>query len=61
MEVFNIIVGLATIASCIISVISLCKINDVQKNIRKTQQSIKDNKIDNGSQVVQIGGDNGRK
>lgn len=60
MEAFNMIVGISTIISCIISIISLCKINDVQKNIHKTEQSIKDTKIDNGSHVTQIGGDNSK-
>jgi len=43
-----------------VSIISLYKINDVQKNIRKTKQSIKDTTIDNGSSVTQIGGDSKR-
>jgi len=60
MNFFNILVGIATIISCMVSIISLYKINDVQKNIRKTKQSIKDTTIDNGSSVTQIGGDSKR-
>ena len=60
MDFFNILVGIATIISCMASIISLYKINDVQKNIRKTEQSVKDTTLDNGSSVTQIGGDSKR-
>lgn len=55
MEMFNIIAGVASIFSLLISVISLVKVNDVQKNIKANQQ-IKNNEIED-SQITQVGGD----
>lgn len=60
MDFFNILVGIATIISCMVSIISLYKINDVQKNIRKTEQNVKDTTLYHGSSVTQIGGDSKR-
>lgn len=57
MEFFNIIAGMASIISLIISLISLYKVNDIQKNVTNSKQKITKTKIDNGSNVVQVGRD----
>lgn len=55
MDIFNIIAGTASIISLILSVISLVKVNDVQKII-KSKQSIDNSTISN-STVSQVAGD----
>lgn len=55
MDIFNIIAGTASIISLILSVISLVKVNDVQKII-KSKQSIDNSTISN-SAVSQVAGD----
>lgn len=57
MEFFNIIAGMASIISLIISLISLYKVNNIQKNVTNSKQKITKTKIDNGSNVVQVGRD----
>lgn len=57
MDFFNIIAGMASIISLIISLISLYKVNDIQKNVTNSKQKITKTKIDNGSNVVQVGRD----
>lgn len=56
MDIFNIVAGTASIISLIISIISLVKVNDIQKNINKSKQSIENTEM-NDSNVLQVGRD----
>lgn len=55
MDIFNVIAGTASIISLIISIVSLCKVNAVEKII-KSKQNISNSNI-TGSSVTQVGGD----
>lgn len=57
MNIFNIIAGTASIVSLVISVISLCKVSDIQKNINKSDQQMKESTIEHNSTVIQVGRD----
>lgn len=56
MDIFNFIAGMASIISLVISIVSLIKVNDVQKII-KSNQNISSNQISDHSKVMQIAGD----
>lgn len=56
MDIFNIIAGTASIISLIISLVSLVKVNDMQKVI-KSNQRINSSQISGNSNVTQVGGD----
>lgn len=60
MDLFYILVGIATIISGITSIISLYKVTNVQKYLRKTNQNIKDTTVNSGNVIIRIDG-NGRK
>ncbi len=55
MDIFNVIAGVASIISLIISIVSLYKVNAVEKII-KSKQNISDSNITR-STVTQVGGD----
>lgn len=57
MGIFNIIAGTASIISLIISIVSLVKVNDIQRNINESKQNIENSTIDHNSKVVQVGRD----
>lgn len=57
MDIFNIIAGTASIISLIISIVSLVKVNDIQRNINESKQNIENTTIDHNSKVVQVGRD----
>ena len=56
MEIFDIVAGIASIVSLIISVISLTKVSNLKKTIR-SKQAINNTNADK-SNITQIGGDN---
>lgn len=56
MEIFNLIAGMASILSLVISVVSLVKVSEVQKLI-KANQDIHGNKVSDNSHITQVAGD----
>ena len=56
MEVFNIIAGVSSIISLGISIISLDKVNGIQKSMKAdTKQKMKNVSADSGSTIMQVG------
>ena len=56
MEVFNIIAGVSSIISLGISIISLVKVNGIQKSMKAyTKQKMKNVSADSGSTIMQVG------
>ena len=56
MEVFNIIAGVSSIISLGISIISLVKVNGIQKSMKSdTKQKMKNVSADSGSTIMQVG------
>ena len=54
MEVFNIIAGVSSIISLGISIISLVKVNGIQKSMKAdTKQKMKNVSADSGSTMIQ--------
>ncbi len=59
MNIFNIIVGCSNIIACIISIISLIKVSQINKKVNSDNRSQKVNiKRDNKKDVTQIIGSN---
>ena len=56
MEVFNIIAGVSSIISLGISIISLVKVNGIQKSMKAdTKQKMKNVSADSGITIMQVG------
>ena len=55
MEIFDVIIGIATILNCIISFIALTKVNSINKKIN-TDQKIEKSNVNN-SKIIQSGRD----
>ena len=58
MELLNIIAGIASIVSLFVSIISLTKVNAIQKEINESKQNIENTTVSGKSTIMQIGRDN---